>query len=346
MGPGMLHQTPSRRLMFHAALLCAVLTCHCLADETAPKTPGPGNVTKQSAPPQKKARESAPPEPTIESISYGSHPSQVMTLWKAPSKAPTPLLFYIHGGGWQGGNRMAGMASWVPAMHKAGISVVSIEYRFIEAAIADGVTPPVKACLHDAARALQFVRSQATEWNIDKTKIAAAGSSAGACSSLWLAFHDDLADPQSSDPVARESSRLLCAAVSGAQTTLDPVQMQAWIPNSTYGSHAFGIFKTVDGKKQRDFAMFLQKRDEILPWIEEYSPFHLVSKDDPPVYLFYTAPPAKGVAAKDPTHSANFGLLLQEKLHALGVTCELSYPGAPNTSHDTAIACIIARLRN
>ena len=48
---------------------------------------------------------------------------------------------------------MSGMNSMVPAMHKAGISVVSIEYRFIEEAMADGVEPPVKGCLHDAARA-------------------------------------------------------------------------------------------------------------------------------------------------------------------------------------------------
>lgn len=342
----MLHHTPFRRLICHVTILAAVLACHCRADEQTPKSKNPGNNSAPSAPRKKRDADPTPPEPTIKSIAYGPHPDQVMSFWKTPSASPTPLLFYIHGGGWQGGNRMAGMATWVPAMRKAGISVVSIEYRFIEAAIADGVTPPVKACLHDAARALQFVRSKAVEWNIDKTKIAAAGSSAGACSSLWLAFHDDLADPQSSDPVARESSRLLFAAVSGAQTTLDPAQMQEWIPNSTYGSHAFGIFRMVDGKKQRDFAAFLEKRDEIMPWILEYSPFHLVSRDDPPVYLFYNAPPAKGEVAKDPTHSANFGLLLQEKLHTVGVTCELSYPGAPTKSHDTAIACITARLRN
>ena len=95
--------------------------------------------------------------------------------------------------------------------------------------------------LHDAARALQFVRSKAGEWNIDKQRIGASGGSAGACSSLWLALHDDLADPQSDDPVARESTRLWCAAVSGAQTTLDPQQMKEWTPNSRYGGHAFGF---------------------------------------------------------------------------------------------------------
>ena len=335
----------SLSLLLPTTLLCTVVLCQCHADENTKKIANKKAISTQTDPKKSKKAETPPPKATIESISYGPHPKQVMTFWKAESAKPTPLLFYIHGGGWQAGNRMAGMAGYVPAMNKAGISVVSIEYRFIEEAITDGVVPPVKACLHDAARALQFARSKAHEWNIDKTKIAAAGGSAGACSSLWLAFHDDLADPNSSDPVARESSRLFCAAVSGAQTTLDPKQMQDWIPNSTYGSHAFGIFKVTVGKRQRDFQLFLAKRDEIMPWIQEYSPFHLVSKDDPPVYMFYNNAPAKGEIAKDPTHSANFGILLREKLNHAGVPCELSYPGAPDSTHKTVLAYLIAQLQ-
>ncbi len=49
---------------------------------------------------------------------------------------------------------------------------------------------------------------KADDWNVDKTRVAAYGGSAGAGTSLWLAFHDDLADPKSADPVLRESSRL------------------------------------------------------------------------------------------------------------------------------------------
>ena len=126
--------------------------------------------------------------------------------------------------------------------------------------------------MSDAARALQFVRSKAKEWNLDKKRIGAAGGSAGACSSLWLAFHDDLANTKSKDPVARESSRLSCAAVTGAQTTLDPKQMKEWTPNSKYGGHAFGL---------RNFAEFLAKREKIMPWVKEYSPCLLYTSPSP-----------------------------------------------------------------
>jgi len=276
------------------------------------------------------------PPPTLADVAYGPHPKQVMHVWLPPSatdERPAPLVFFIHGGGWQGGDRFSRLAEVLPAMVDAGVAVVSVEYRFIKEAMADGIDPPVRAPLLDAARALQTVRHRAADWGIDPRRIAACGSSAGACSSLWLAFHDDLADPASDDPVARQSTRLLTAAVIGAQTTLDPVLMKAWIPNSTYGGHAFGIVKGENGARN-PFATFLAARDRLLPEIEKYSPSALVSADDPPVYLVYAAPPAAREPTKDPTHSASFGVLLQERLDAVGVRCELAYPGA-NTPHAT-----------
>jgi acetyl esterase/lipase len=291
------------------------------------------------------ARKAAAPAPTLADVAYGSHPKQVLHFWKAESDQPTPLLFFIHGGGWRAGDRMSGLAGLLPAMLRAGISVVSIEYRFIDEATADGVVPPVKGPLRDAARALQFVRSKAAEWNIDKRRIGASGGSAGACSSLWLAFHPDMAEPNSSDPIARESTRLWCAAVMGAQTTLDPAQMKEWTPNSRYGGHAFG-FKEDKGKNLSQFDAFLAGREKILPWLAEYSPYALATADDPPVWMIYSKPPALGQNQEDPTHTANFGVKLKEKLDRLGVPCELVYPGAPDVKHPTVQDYLIWKLKS
>jgi arylsulfatase A-like enzyme/acetyl esterase/lipase len=287
------------------------------------------------------------PPPTIPDVSYGPHPKQVMHFWKTPqatAASPAPLLFFIHGGGWQGGDRMSGLTGMLPKLLASGVSVVSTEYRFIKEAMDAGVEPPVKAPLSDAARALQTVRSRAAEWQIDKARIAASGGSAGACSSLWLAFHDDMADPASSDPVARESTRLLAAAVTGAQTTLDPLQMKEWTPNSRYGGHAFGFMRSAD-KRDSQFAEFLAARDRLLPVINQYSPYALVSADDPPIYLQYGAPPALGQEQKDPTHSANFGVKLKGRLDAAGVPCELVYPGAAGVQHASVVDYLVATLR-
>ncbi|MCX6896053.1 MAG: alpha/beta hydrolase, partial [Verrucomicrobia bacterium] len=291
------------------------------------------------------------PEPTLANVAYGRHPKQVLNFWKAKSDQPTPLVFFIHGGGWRGGDlSRVGVLLPVSEVLAAGISVVSIEYRFIPEATADKEVPPVRGPLTDAARALQFVRSKATEWNIDKARIAASGGSAGACSSLWLAFHPDLADPKNSDPVARESTRLWCAAVIGAQTTLDPQQMKEWTPNSYYGGHAFGFApdpkQQGEARRQSEFDRFLADREKILPWIAEYSPYALVTADDPPVYLFYSSPPALGQNQKDPTHTANFGVKLLEKCKSAGVECEFFYPGATNVQHVTVKDYLIERLKS
>jgi acetyl esterase/lipase len=298
----------------------------------------------QNTPKPKKARpakkvekyDASVPKPTVSLARYGKHERHVIDFWKAESNKSTPLVFVIHGGGWQGGSKeRVNRFADVSALLKAGISVTALNYRYVKQAVAEGVKPPVKAPLHDAARALQFVRSKAKEWNIDYDRIGAAGGSAGACSSLWLAFHDDMAQ-KSNDLVARESTRLWCAAVKGAQTTLDPKQMKEWTPNSKYGGHAFGF---------GNFAQFLAGREKILPWIAEYSPYALVSRNDPPVYLIYNAPPAIGKDQRDPTHTSNFGLKLQEHCKANGVSCELVYPGAPDVKHTSATEFLIVTLK-
>lgn len=287
-----------------------------------------------------------PPAATLSNVPYGDHPRQVLDFWKAPSAKPTPVVFHIHGGGWEAGGK--GFVRGTAAFLAAGISVVSINYRYTWQAQADGVSPPVSAPLHDAARALQFVRSKAAEWNLDTRRIGATGSSAGACSSLWLAFHDDMADPKSADPVARESTRLFCAAVDTAQTSLDPQQMKEWTPNSRYGAHAFG-FAEASAKHARSqeamFADFLAHRNDVLPWIKAYSPIEHASSDDPPIYMIYPAPPAVGQPQPDPTHAANFGVKLQEKLKGLNVECELVYPGAADVRHPSIDAYLIERLK-
>lgn len=276
------------------------------------------------------------PKPTFAEVAYGPHSRHVLDFWKADSDKPTPVVFVIHGGGWKGGSKeRVDRFADVPALLNAKISVAAINYRLINAATKS--KPPVKEPLHDAARALQFLRSKAGRWNIDKERIGAAGGSAGACSSLWLAFHHDMAKPDDKDPVSRESTRLYCAAVKGAQTTLDPKQMKEWTPNSRYGGHAFGL---------KNFAEFLKRRGSITPWIKEFSPYANVDSSDPPIHLTYSRPPAIGKDQKDPTHTANFGVKLQEHCVAKNVQCELVYPSAPEVKHPTSTQFLISTLNN
>lgn len=260
------------------------------------------------------ARVLAAPAPTLPDVPYGTSPKQVLDFYKAKTDKPAPLLFFVHGGGWMVGDKAN--PDFLAQCLEKGISVVSINYRFIPDAQAEKIDPPVKACLDDAARALQFVRSKAGEWNIDKTRIAGCGGSAGGFTALWLAFHPDMADAKSADPISRESTRLTCSLAFVPQTTLDPQQLLAWIPNIQYGNHAFGLPGMQD---------FLAKRDTLMPWIKEFSPYELATADDPPVLLFYDNPPKLGEPYKDPPHSGNFGAGLEPKLKAAGIEYEINY---------------------
>lgn len=289
----------------------------------------------------------ARPEPTAADFAYGDEsPRQKFDFWQAKSDQPTPLVLLIHGGGWRGGDKTGYGKSAIQPFLDAGISVASVNYRFIPQAMEQGVEPPVKGCLHDAARALQTIRSKAKEWNIDPQRVGATGGSAGACTSLWLALHDDLADPNSSDPVARQSSRLSCAAVNGAQTSLDPKELREWIPNSIYGGHAFG-FAGTGRDRAEEFDLLIANREKVLPWIKEYSPIELVSQDDPPIYLDYPnqkKPPVLGQAEADPTHSAIYGIKLVERLNSAGVEAVLSYPGHADTKYGSINKFLIDKL--
>ena len=131
----------------------------------------------------------------------------------AESKKPTPLAIYIHGGGFVAGDKEKVSRQILKQLLDAGISVASINYRYLS------IDTPLPTSHHDSRRALQFMRSKAKEWNIDKSRVAAFGGSAGAQICMWLAYSDEMAKQKSKDPIERESTRLTCVVTMGGQTT-------------------------------------------------------------------------------------------------------------------------------
>lgn len=307
-------------------------------------------VLSSSAIAQEKAKKKEPPArptPTATDYVYGQDSErQKFDFWQAKSDKPTALVLLIHGGGWMGGDKTGYGTNAIQPFLDAGISVAALNYRFIPQAMEQKVEPPVKACLHDAARALQTLRSKAKEWNLDPKRVGSTGGSAGACTSLWLALHNDLADPQASDPIARQSSRLSCAAVNGAQTSLDPKELREWIPNAIYAGHAFG-FAEKGRTRPQEFELLIANRENVLPWIKEYSPIELVTADDPAIYLDYPnqkSPPKIGQEEKDPTHSAMYGVQLAQRLTSAGIEVVVSYPGHEDTKYGSINKFLIEKL--
>lgn len=254
-------------------------------------------------------------KPTHADVKYGKHKRHVIDLYLADSKQPTPLVIYIHGGGFVAGNKGGVSGKLIQGMHEKGISVAAIHYRFIREHLF-----PVP--FTDAARAVQFLRHHATKYNLDSDRFAATGGSAGAGITLWLATRDDMADPKSDDPVSRQSTRINCASVGGAQVSYDP---RFW--------NSVGLSK---GLEHPSFPlMFGVPADDPfddpkrVAVAEACAPIEHVSMDDPPVYFLYNVPDelnektSVGAIVHHPRH----GQIFKKKMDSLGVECHLVYPG-------------------
>jgi acetyl esterase/lipase len=240
----------------------------------------------------------------MKNVSYGPHSTQVLNFWQAESEKPTPLLFMIHGGGWKGGAKDEVLTSdyWL----KNGVSVVSIDYRGSVEAI-------LPAPVMDAARALQFVRYKAKEWNVDKDRIALTGGSAGGATSLWLSFHDDLADPDNADPVLRESTKPMCALTTNGQTSVDPVWVRENVGESA--SRHYMVWMSVGAPDPKDLN---KNPDKYISLARHFSPIRFLDKKDPPVGLALSFPMSdKGI------HSPWFGIRLKEKADEIGADVTL-----------------------
>ncbi len=256
-----------------------------------------------------------PPAPTHANVSYGPHAMNVLDFWKAEGAGPRPLLVYIHGGGWTGGDKKQSPDRMRPYLEK-GISYAAINYRLTGEA-------PLPAPVHDAARAIQFIRSRASEWNINKTRIALTGGSAGACTSMWILLHDDLADPDADDPVLRESTRVTAAAVSGGQTSIDPKVIEPWLGPNVLKHRMINMAvgeKTIEGALKN----YEKYRDLYL----EFSPYNHVTADDPPLFMTY------GNNMKLPSENAGhgihhpvYGVKMKEKADSVGHECHLLIEG-------------------
>ena len=241
---------------------------------------------------------------------------QKMDVWLPEGKgAPTPAIIFVHGGGFRNGDRRdSRLGERIPKCRAARVALVSVEYRLLKDA--GDVKPPVRVCMDDVMAAIRFVRSKAAEWNIDTSRIGLTGSSAGAHAVLYASLAGD------------NEFGIRAVYTQYPQTSIDPKEMREWIPNSKYGAHLFGY---------PDFQTWLDHRDEVLPWIEKFSPAGLLRRCTPsraPAFVHDgPAAPKPGELAKDPTHSGTFRVKFSEICAARGISCRFGH-------HDALIALL------
>ena len=258
--------------------------------------------------------------PTFADARYGPHERNVLDFWRATGDGPTPVLVFFHGGSFKAGDKA--IVTGRPIFEEclaAGISVVSANYRYT-------TTAPFPAPMHDGARAVQYVRAMAREWRLDPARVAVSGSSAGATLALWVALHDDRADPASTDPIARQSTRVTCASPHSGTAGLEPEYITRQTGAAKFGAALYQLFGASGSEGLETAAGRALTR--------EASPLRHATPDDPPLFLTYAGRPEEapfppGSSQRDWIHHVALGQPLKARYDELGLPCTLHHQGQP-----------------
>lgn len=268
---------------------------------------------------RKRGAKAPGPEPTDADLAYGPHPRNRLDFWKAEGEGPRPLVVFIHGGGFTSGDK----SKWreggeIPRLLANGVSCAAINYPFRKDA-------PIQEILRDAARAVQFLRTRAEDWGLDKSRFAGFGASAGAGTSLWLATRDDLADPQAEDPVLRESSRLQAAVLVATQATYDLTRWEsflgpadpAWWTSPNEAAEFYHFAEPADLAKP-----------EALPVLRECDMLSWISPGDGPVFVANRGPEGRSLNRGHYLHHPEHARQIEKACEAAGVRCLLAPAGS------------------
>jgi len=247
----------------------------------------------------------------LNDVPYGPHERNVLDLWQADADKPSPLYVFIHGGGFRGGDKAGLPPALRDGLLEVGISVAAINYRLSD-------THAYPAAMLDGVRAIQFLRHRAADWGLDKSRVAAGGGSAGSGITFWVGFRPDLANPGSDDPVEHESTRLTCIAAWQAQCSYSPHFIRTIISGTCYKHDALmTFFQVTPDEFDTPRAMKIFGEVDFIRY---------VSAESPPVHLWYSTPNLPMTPDLDPgpgIHHPKFGSVLQERMHELGLECEV-----------------------
>lgn len=272
-------------------------------------------------------------------IKYGTDAQQAFDVFLPAATKPTAAVIWVHGGGFVNGSRtevygdQAGRVAELKQALAAGVAWVTLDYRLLAEIGVE--TEGVRKSLHDSRRALQFMRHYATTLNLDPKRIAMYGGSAGAGTSVWLGFHDDMKQPSNDDVIARQSTRLAAVAALQTQGTYDVLR---WAPDILAPEYPFvsndlllSVKASVDlllrfyglpvalGNDTPQILETLGKPD-YAAYRADLDLFELASPDDPPLFMRTTGPDTSPVAMGfDVLHHPLHPKTLLEKATTAGV---------------------------
>jgi acetyl esterase/lipase len=122
---------------------------------------------------------------------------------KATSDKPRACVVWIHGGGWQNGNKSSGTQRLAGLVATGDYVGVSVGYRLTDETAWPGQ-------IHDCKAAIRWIRANAKTLGIDPAKIGVWGSSAGGHLVSMLGTSGDVKELEGTNGTPDVSSRVAC----------------------------------------------------------------------------------------------------------------------------------------
>jgi acetyl esterase/lipase len=184
---------------------------------------------------------------------------------KEAATQPRPLVVWIHGGGWQNGNKSSGLGRLARFVASGDYVGASVGYRLTD----KGTWP---AQIHDCKAAIRYLRANAGKLGIQPDKIGVWGSSAGGHLVSMLGTSGDVQEVEGDLGTTGVSSRVACVV-----DYCGPSDFLAFgLDSPRMNQPGQPVYKLFGGptKDKADLA-------------KQASPVTYVTKDDPPFLIVH-----------------------------------------------------------
>ncbi|MEM8967358.1 MAG: alpha/beta hydrolase [Bacteroidota bacterium] len=153
-----------------------------------------------------------------------------------------PLLLYVHGGGFSGGQRNGDRTNqFCQQLAQKGYAVATMSYTLTmkgQSFSCDQPTPnkinTFRVAANDIARATRFLAERSEEFGINANQIVLAGSSAGAEAVLHAAYWRDTWTVDDQELLPEDFSYAGVISMAGALVSLDWVTEESAIPTQFF----------------------------------------------------------------------------------------------------------------
>jgi acetyl esterase/lipase len=262
-----------KKIVFAAAMLCCSLLATAQEDSAVKKVEYPKGYSAQ-----------------IDAVysEINGWKGREDIYYNPTAAQPTPVVFNIHGGGWNHGTKesQTGFGSFF----KMGYAVVNIEYRMTGTATAPAAAEDVRA-------AILYVVQHAKELNIDAQKLVIMGGSAGGHLALLAGF---LQNDNRFDGAYKKVTNYKIAAIVDKYGPAD--------------------LTAANFAKYKSLVNWLGANAEDAKFRQSLSPVTYITKNSPPVIIVH--------GDADPTVPYQQSVDLKKKLDEAGVKNEMiTVPG-------------------